>query len=162
MFVCVVNRFYCLNNTTRIFSIFFHLYVCLQYLNNIIKTTLPNGPNVLYKQKPSLVNKKQTKREGKLLFVIPLFPHPLYSHVPSHHHHHHRCLSCYHHFFWNINDFPWKLNDKMLLVGIIFKVTTKHMKQIIFFKKMLSTSHQNMVIFNSKLPIPKLVLMVKH
>ena len=33
-----------LNNTTRIYIIFFHSHVFSQYLNNVIKITLPNGP----------------------------------------------------------------------------------------------------------------------
>ena len=33
------NRFHCLNNTIRISTIFFYLYIFSQHLNNITKTT---------------------------------------------------------------------------------------------------------------------------
>ena len=39
------NSFRCLNNTTRIFTALFHPHVYPQHLNNVTRTTLPNGPN---------------------------------------------------------------------------------------------------------------------
>ena len=39
---CLNNSFRYLNNTTYIFTIFFHLHIFLQHLN-VIRTTLPNG-----------------------------------------------------------------------------------------------------------------------
>ena len=41
---CLNNSFHCSNNTTRIFISLFHSHVFLQNLNNVTKTTLPNGP----------------------------------------------------------------------------------------------------------------------
>ena len=40
---CLNNSFHCLNNTIRIFITLFHLHVFSQYLNNVTRTTLPNG-----------------------------------------------------------------------------------------------------------------------
>ena len=54
----------CLNNTTRIYIIFFHSHVFSQYLNNVIKITLPNGPYGF----------ESTKKKKKLrLQFIPFF-----------------------------------------------------------------------------------------
>ena len=41
---CLNNSFRCLNNATRISTIFFHPHVFSQHLNNVTRTTLPNGP----------------------------------------------------------------------------------------------------------------------
>ena len=40
-YCCLNNSFYCLNNTTLIFTTFFHLCVFSQHLNNVTRTTLP-------------------------------------------------------------------------------------------------------------------------
>ena len=41
---CLNSSFCCLNNITRIFITLFRSHVFSQYLNNVTRTALPNGP----------------------------------------------------------------------------------------------------------------------
>ena len=41
---CFNDHLYSLNNTIRIYIIFFHSYVFLQHLNNIVNNLLSNEP----------------------------------------------------------------------------------------------------------------------
>ena len=64
-YCCLNNSFCCLNTTTRISITLFHPHVFSQYLNNVTKNLLPNGPKSILHQE----RERERERERYLYFA---------------------------------------------------------------------------------------------